>query len=101
MKIPASNISFDSKLPNTGMSIFSQMTEWAQQCNAINLSQGFPDFDTDTRLVDLVYKNMKEGFNQYAPMPGNLTLRQRIADKYKFIYNINVDAVNEVTITAG
>lgn len=101
MKIPASNISFDSKLPNTGMSIFSQMTEWAQQCNAINLSQGFPDFDTDPKLVDLVYKNMKEGFNQYAPMPGNLTLRQRIADKYKFIYNINVDAVNEVTITAG
>lgn len=101
MNIHTSNISFDSKLPNTGMSIFSHMTEWAQHCNAINLSQGFPDFDADPRLVDLVYKNMKDGFNQYAPMPGNLALRQRIAEKYKLSYNIDVDAVNEVTVTAG
>ena len=59
-----------SKLPEVGATIFSEMTQLAQECGAINLSQGFPDFDPDPELQELVARFMRAGHNQYAPMPG-------------------------------
>lgn len=93
--------SFQSKLPNTKVTIFSRMTALAQAHQAINLSQGFPDFDLDPRLTSLVTKYLGKGFNQYAPMPGTMELRRVIAEKYRSIYNLNIDAQEEITITAG
>ena len=59
-----------SKLPRVGTTIFAVMSKLAHECGAINLSQGFPDFPIDTKLIDLVHAAMKAGHNQYAPMPG-------------------------------
>lgn len=92
---------FESKLPHTGISIFSKMTQIANEYGAVNLSQGFPDFKVDARLVDLVTVAMQNGQNQYAPMPGVLELRQAVAHKYTQIYGIDVDPDTEVTVTAG
>lgn len=92
---------FQSKLPDTQISIFTRMTELALKHGAINLSQGFPDFHTDKRLVNLVTKYMNEWFNQYAPMVGVQALRHRIAEKYQQFYHISVDGDAEVTITSG
>lgn len=77
------------------------MSLLAQQHQAINLSQGFPDFDVDPKLVSLVTQYMQKGFNQYAPMPGVVALRQVIAAKYQYYYNLTVDYTDEITITAG
>src|SRR5690606_15501946 len=79
----------------------SRMSLLAQQQQAINLSQGFPDFDIDPKLTNLVTRYMQKGFNQYAPMPGTIELRNAIAAKYKHYYAIDVDAADEITITAG
>jgi len=92
---------FKSKLPSTETSIFSRMSALAQANNAINLSQGFPDFETDPNLISLVTKYMREGFNQYAPMPGYMPLREKIAFKYDRFYGIDINADTEITITAG
>jgi len=92
---------FKSKLPNSAISIFSRMSLLAQQQQAINLSQGFPDFDIDPKLISLVTHYMQKGFNQYAPMQGTIELRKVIADKYKQYYNLHVDPNEEITITAG
>lgn len=92
---------FKSKLPHTPTSIFTRMSALAQQYNAINLSQGFPDFSVDTKLVDLVTRYMSEGFNQYAPMAGYMGLREQVAYKYADFYHIDVNPEAEVTITAG
>lgn len=92
---------FHSKLPNQGLSIFAVMTQMANQYGAINLSQGFPDFPSDPTLIDLVYKHMKEGKNQYAPMQGVPALRQAIADKIKSLYHTEINPDSEITITAG
>ncbi|MGN0003914.1 MAG: methionine aminotransferase [Sphingobacterium composti] len=92
---------FKSKLPNSTVSIFSKMSLLAQQHQAINLSQGFPDFDIDPKLTALVTKYMQQGFNQYAPMPGTIELRKAISEKYKHYYKIAVDPSEEITITAG
>ncbi len=92
---------FVSKLPNTPVSIFSRMSQLAQTHQAVNLSQGFPDFAVAPELIDLVTKYMQEGFNQYAPMPGVLPLRERIAHKYQAITQIEIDPETEITITAG
>jgi len=70
-----------SKLPNVPTSIFAKMSKLAATHNAINLSQGFPDFKSSEVLIDLVVKAMKDGFNQYAPMQGLLSLREAIAHK--------------------
>ncbi len=94
-------MNFKSKLPETPTSIFTRMSQLAQEYEALNLAQGFPDFETDPHLIDLVTKYMKLGFNQYAPMPGNLLLRERIANKYSSLYDLNINPVDEVTITAG
>ena len=93
--------SLNSKLPNTGTTIFTVMSTLAKEHNAINLSQGFPDFNPHPVLVEEVEKAMKSDFNQYAPMAGYLPLRERIAEKAESLYATKVDADTEVTITAG
>lgn len=90
-----------SRLPEVGTSIFSVMSKMALEHQAINLSQGFPDFPVSERLIDLIYENMKAGHNQYAPMPGVPTLRKIIAQVVEQTYNRPTDFENEVTITAG
>jgi methionine aminotransferase len=92
---------FHSKLPNVGTTIFTVMSALAEEHGAINLSQGFPNFSCSTRLVDLVGKYMKQGYNQYAPMPGVPALRKTIAGKIKLLYGVDVDPDKEITITAG
>jgi methionine aminotransferase len=90
-----------SKLPNIGTTIFSVMSALANKHNAINLSQGFPDFNSDQKLKDLVTKAMASGYNQYAPMPGNMELREAIAGKMDLLYNATYHPETEITITAG
>jgi methionine aminotransferase len=77
------------------------MSGLATEYNAINLGQGFPDYQMDDALTDLVNKAMKEGYNQYVPMPGYLPLRQAIAHKVKKLYGTEIDATSEITITPG
>ncbi len=90
-----------SKLPHVGTTIFTRMSDLAQQYQALNLSQGFPDYETDPKLVDLVSKYMKEGYNQYAFMAGVPVLRERIAEKVENLYGIDIHPADEVTVTAG
>lgn len=90
-----------SKLPNAGTTIFSVMSALAHQHHAINLSQGFPNFKSDQKLIDLVNQAMNSGYNQYAPMPGNLDLRLAIAHKYELLYNSDYHPEHEITVTAG
>jgi methionine transaminase len=90
-----------SKLPSGGVSIFAVMTRLANEHGAINLSQGFPDFDCSPDLVDAVARYMREGHNQYAPMPGVLALRQAVAAKIETLYGRRYDPVTEITITTG
>ncbi|WP_293956207.1 MULTISPECIES: methionine aminotransferase [unclassified Sphingobacterium] len=95
------NFNLSSKLPHVGTTIFTQMTMLANAQQALNLSQGFPDFEADPRLVKLVTEAMQNGYNQYAPMIGVQSLRDAIVKKYDQIYNIEVDATEELTITSG
>jgi methionine aminotransferase len=90
-----------SKLPAVGTTIFTVMSRLANENNAINLSQGFPDFSGSEELIDLVYKYMKDGFNQYAPMAGVIPLREVIAQKTLDLYGAKYDPEKEITITAG
>ena len=90
-----------SKLPQVGTTIFSVMSALAQEHNAVNLSQGFPDFPVPEKLVEGVAKYMKKGLNQYAPMPGVLPLREAVAAQFQERYGAGYDAGTEVTITAG
>ncbi len=90
-----------SKLPNVGTSIFAVMTEMANKYNALNLSQGFPDFNPPKKLIELVTKNMRAGFNQYAPMPGVMKLRENIAVKTEALYGHAYNPETEITITSG
>ncbi len=90
-----------SKLSDIGVSIFSVMTRLANEHKAINLSQGFPDFDCDPALVDAVAKAMRDGHNQYAPMPGVLALREGIAAKVEHLYGPRYDPATEVLVTSG
>src|SRR3954462_15663968 len=92
---------FASKLPSVGTTIFTVMSKLAADLGAINLSQGFPDFDCDPALVDAVARHMREGRNQYAPMQGVPALRQAIAAKFKDLYGAAYDADTEVTVTSG
>ena len=94
-------IDIKSKLPATGTTIFTVMSRLAQEYNAINLSQGFPDFDVDPDLIDLVNFYMKNRVNQYAPMQGIPLLRKAIANKINKAYNSNYDFESAITITAG
>jgi methionine aminotransferase len=90
-----------SKLPTVGTTIFTVMSRLANEYQAINLSQGFPDFSCDPALTELVYKNMQKGHNQYAPMPGIMPLRELIAEKTEALYGTRYDPETEITITAG
>lgn len=90
-----------SKLPDIGTTIFSVMTNLANSHDAINLSQGFPDFDVPPDLITLVEKYMRAGHNQYAPMPGVEILRQRIAQKVQKLYHATYDPESEITVTSG
>jgi methionine aminotransferase len=90
-----------SKLPNLGLTIFSDMSRLANDAGAINLSQGFPDFEADPELFTLVAKYMQQGCNQYAPMQGVLQLRQRIAEKVQELYRVSYDPASEITVTSG
>jgi methionine aminotransferase len=90
-----------SKLPDIGTSIFTVMSALATEHQAINLSQGFPDFNCPEPLIDLVAMYMREGHNQYAPMPGVLKLREKISAKTEKLYGYNPDPATEVTVTSG
>jgi len=90
-----------SKLPDLGITIFTTMTKLALDHQAINLSQGFPDFDVSPRLIELVAKYMRAGANQYAPMQGVELLRESISEKVKDLYQASYDPANEITITSG
>jgi methionine transaminase len=94
-------VNFSSKLPNVGTTIFTIMSKLAADTGAINLSQGFPDFDCDPALVDAVTRHMREGRNQYAPMQGVPVLRQAIAAKFASLYGAVYDPETEVTVTSG
>jgi methionine aminotransferase len=91
----------ESKLPNVGTTIFTVMSGLANQVGAINLSQGFPNFNPSDRLQQLVTEHMAKGANQYAPMPGILPLRERIAEKIELMYGAQVNPDTEITVTAG
>ena len=90
-----------SKLPQVGTTIFTVMSKLAAECGAINLSQGFPDFQAEPALFDAVNQAMCSGRNQYPPMTGLPELRAGIAAKVKALYGAEYDAESEVTVTAG
>jgi methionine aminotransferase len=90
-----------SKLPAVGTTIFSVMSKLAIENNAINLSQGFPDFNCSDKLVELVNHYMQKGFNQYAPMQGVIGLREQIAIMIEELYGTKYHPESEITITAG
>ncbi len=90
-----------SRLPQVGTTIFSVMSALATQTGAVNLGQGFPDFDCDERLIDAVTKAMREGHNQYPPMPGVPALRQAMAAKMQALYGLPCDPDTDITVTAG
>lgn len=90
-----------SKLPGVNTSIFAVMSQMANEHQAINLAQGFPDFDVNPELINLIAQNMRKGHNQYAPMPGLPLLRERIAEKVNKLYGAEYNPDTEVTVTAG
>ncbi|MCB0388443.1 MAG: methionine aminotransferase [Winogradskyella sp.] len=90
-----------SKLPNIETTIFTVMSGLANKHKAINLSQGFPNFKSDQKLIDLVSKAMNSGYNQYALMAGNMELREAIAKKFDLLYGSSYHPESEITITAG
>jgi methionine transaminase len=97
----SSSVRIDSRLPNVGTTIFSVMSALAQQHGAINLSQGFPDFDAPADLLRLLDEATRAGHNQYAPMTGVPVLREAIAAKVSALYGASYDVDAEITITAG
>ncbi|MDD1013235.1 pyridoxal phosphate-dependent aminotransferase [Pseudomonas rubra] len=90
-----------SKLPNVGTTIFTTMSQLAAQTGALNLSQGFPDFNGPQALLDAVGRHVSAGHNQYSPMTGLSSLREQVASKILRSYGVSVDADNEITITPG
>jgi Aspartate/tyrosine/aromatic aminotransferase len=90
-----------SKLPNVGTTIFTIMSSLGAEKKAVNLGQGFPDYNMDEELVELVNRAMKSGHNQYVHMNGYLPLRESLAEKVSFLYRTLVDPVTQITITPG
>ncbi|MCU0925302.1 MAG: pyridoxal phosphate-dependent aminotransferase [Hydrogenophaga sp.] len=90
-----------SRLPKVGTTIFTVMSALATEVGAVNLGQGFPDFDCDPALVDAVTRAMQAGHNQYPPMPGVPALRQAMAAKMEALYGLRCDPNTEITVTAG
>ena len=101
MTTTAATPSIESRLPQVGTTIFTVMSALAQEVGAVNLGQGFPDFNCDPALLDHVGQAMREGLNQYPPMPGVPALRERVAAKIETLYGKHYDAGSEITITAG
>lgn len=94
-------MNIESKLPSVGVTIFSVMSALANKHGAINLSQGFPDFDPDPELYDLVNQFMRAGYNQYALMQGVMPLREKIAEKTLQLYGAEYDPATQITVTSG
>ena len=90
-----------SKLPNVGTTIFTVVNKMAREHNAINLAQGFPDFEVSPELIDLVYKHMKLGHNQYAHMYGVPELREAISQKIRTVYGTEYNPETQINVTAG
>ena len=90
-----------SKLPHVGTTIFTVMGTLANKHNALNLSQGFPNFKSDQKLIDLVTRAMNSGYNQYAPLAGNMDLLVALTNKFEQLYNITYNPDSEITVTAG
>lgn len=93
--------SIESKLPNVGTTIFTVMSRLAEEHDAINLSQGFPDFQPPAELVELVAAALRGGKNQYAPMAGLPALREAVAEMMRQRYGVHAEPQNEITITPG
>src|SRR6185503_17254728 len=93
--------SFQSKLPDVGTTIFNVMSRRARELGALNLGQGFPDYDIDPLLIELVATAMREGRNQYAPVEGIIELREEVGSKIERCYGLSVDPESQVTITLG
>lgn len=91
----------DTKFPSMGLTIFTVMSALASERNAVNLGQGFPDFECDPKLLDAVTEAMRKGLNQYPPMIGVAPLREAVAAKIEALYGRKYDPVAEITITAG
>lgn len=94
-------MNIQSKLPNVGTTIFTVMSGLANQYNAINLGQGFPDYQMSEELMDKVNEVMHKGWNQYVPMQGYMPLRESIAEKVGYLYGTKVNPDSEITITPG
>jgi methionine aminotransferase len=90
-----------SKLPDVGTTIFTVMSRRARELGALNLGQGFPDYEIDPRITELTAQAMTDGLNQYAPMEGVMILREQIASKLADCYGVNVSPETDVTITVG
>ncbi len=95
------SLTINSKLPNTGVTIFTEMSGLARQHNAVNLSQGFPDFECSPHLREALTKAMNDGHNQYAPMPGIIELRTSIAAKTEKLYGKKYNPETEITVIPG
>ncbi|MCR6720216.1 MAG: methionine aminotransferase [Chitinophagaceae bacterium] len=100
MSLPTTAL-INSKLPDVGTSIFTVMSALANEHNAVNLGQGFPDFPMPEALIDAVDKAMRDGYNQYQPMQGNLQLRETLAEKIASLYQTSINPADEITITPG
>ena len=96
-----SPLNIHSKLPNVGTTIFTVMSALATEYNAVNLGQGFPDYNMSEELISLVSEAMKKGFNQYVPMQGYMPLREVLSAKIEFLYGTKVDPGSQITITPG
>jgi len=94
-------IPLQTRLPKVGTTIFTVMSGLATEHNAVNLGQGFPDFDCDPLLVEEVSKAMRAGMNQYPPMPGAPVLRESVSAKIASLYGRTYEPATEITITAG
>ena len=94
-------MTLETKLPKVGTTIFTVMSQLAMEHGAVNLGQGFPDFDVPERLIEALDRAMREGKNQYAPMTGIPALRQAIAAKTQRCYGHRPDADAEITVTSG
>ena len=101
MNTDASSIAVETRLPKVGTTIFTVMSALATEHQAVNLGQGFPDFDCDPSLVEAVAQAMRSGLNQYPPMPGALALREAVSAKIERLYGLHYDPGTEITITAG
>ena len=99
--MPERTSTLTSRLPAVGTTIFTVMSALAAECGAVNLGQGFPDFDCDSRLLDAVNEAMRAGHNQYAPMPGVPLLRRAVATKIEALHARAYCPDSEITITAG